>query len=179
MIKQGLMMKKLFSSFIFVLLAFTSLSFAQLKIGYVDSETIMQKLPDAQDARTKLEELVSGWRTELIKMQSELKNKQSEYEKKKLIMSEKIKKEKMDEINKLSRSIDLFRDRKFGARGELFVKQNELMKPIQNKVFNAIKDVAAEEDLDFVFDRTSDVTLLYAKEKYDITNLVLEKLKLE
>ena len=53
------------------------------------------------------------------------------------------------------------------------------MKPIQNKIFTAIKEIAEEEDLDFVFDRTSDVTLLYAKEKYDITNLVLEKLKLE
>ncbi len=172
-------MKKLFSVIVFFVVVFSTSSFAQLKIGYVDSETIMQKLPDAQDARTKLDEMISGWRTELIKMQSNLKNKQSDFEKRKLIMSEKTRKEKMDELNKLSRSIDLFRDRKFGARGELYTKQSELMKPIQNKIFNAIKEVAEEEDLDFVFDRTSDVTLLYAKEKYDITNLVLEKLKLE
>ena len=172
-------MKKLFSLFIIFLIVLSSFSLAQLKIGYVDSETIMQKLPDAQDARQKLDDLVSGWRTELIKMQSELKNKQADFEKKKLIMSEKIKKEKNDELLKLARSIDLFRSRKFGTRGELYQKQDQFMKPIQNKIFTAIKEIAEEEDLDFVFDRTSDVTLLYAKEKYDITNLVLEKLKLE
>lgn len=172
-------MKKIFPVFLGLLILLTSSSFAQLKIGYVDSETIMQKLPDAQDARQKLDDMVSGWRTELIKMQSDLKNKQADFEKKKLIMSEKTKKEKVDELTKLTRSIDVFRNRKFGARGELYQKQNELMKPIQNKVFTAIKEIAEEEDLDFVFDRTSDVTMLYAKEKYDITNLVLEKLKLE
>ena len=172
-------MKKLFLVILGLLLVLSSATLAQLKIGYVDSETIMKKLPDAQDAQRKLDDLISGWRTELIKMQSDLKNKQADFEKKKLIMSEKIKKEKNDELNKLSRSIDLFRNKKFGVRGELFQKQNELMKPIQNKVFTAIKDVAEEEDLDFVFDRTSAVTMLYAKEKYDITSLVLEKLKLE
>ncbi len=172
-------MKKLFPVIIILLIVLSSSLSAQLKIGYVDSETIMKKLPDAQDARQKLDNLVSGWRTELIKMQSELKNKQADFEKKNLIMSEKIKKEKKDELLKLTRSIDLFRTRKFGTRGELYQKQDQLMKPIQNKVFTAIKDVAEAEDLDFVFDRTSDVTLLYAKEQYDITNLVLEKLKLE
>ncbi|MCH8324981.1 MAG: OmpH family outer membrane protein [Bacteroidetes bacterium] len=172
-------MKKLFSLIIIFLIFLSSFSHAQLKIGYVDSETIIQKLPDAQDARQKLDNLIGGWRTELIKMQSELKNKQADFEKKKLIMSEKIKKEKNDELLVLSRSIDLFRNRKFGTRGELYQKQDQFMKPIQNKIFTAIKEVAEEENLDFVFDRTSDVTLLYAKEQYDITNLVLEKLKLE
>jgi len=172
-------MKKLFLIVLGLLLVLSSATLAQLKIGYVDSETIMKKLPDAQDVQRKLDDLVKSWRTELLKMQSDLKNKQADFEKKKLIMSDKTKKEKSDEINKLSRSIDLFRNKKFGVRGELFQKQNTLMKPIQNKVFTAIKDVAEEEDFDFIFDRTSDVTMLYAKEKYDITSLVLEKLKLE
>lgn len=161
------------------LIIFSTISFSQLKIGYVDSETIISKLPDAQDAQQKLDDLVSTWRTELIKMQSDLKNKQAEYEKKKLIMSEKTKTEKDNELNKLERLIDIYRDKKFGARGELFQKQDELMKPIQNKIFTAIKEIAEEEDYDFILDRTSDITLLFAKEKYDITNLVLKKLKLE
>jgi outer membrane protein len=70
-----------------------------------------------------------------------------------------------------------YRQKKFGTNGELFQKQDELMKPVQNRVFTAIKEVAEKEDLDFVFDRSGDVIFLYAKDKYDITNLVLEKLK--
>lgn len=172
-------MKKLMLYIILLLIIFPTFSYSQLKIGYVDSETIISKLPDAQDAQQKLDDLISTWKTELIKMQSDLKNKQVEYEKKKLIMSEQTKTEKDIELNKLERLIDIYRDKKFGARGELFQKQDELMKPIQNKIFTAIKEIAEEEDYDFILDRTSDITLLYAKEKYDITNLVLEKLKLE
>ena len=71
------------------------------------------------------------------------------------------------------------REKKFGHNGELFQKQDEIMKPVQNKVFNAITDIAKEEELDFVFDRSGDVLLLYAKEEYDITAKVLERLKLE
>ena len=61
----------------------------------------------------------------------------------------------------------------------MFQKQEELMKPVQNKVFNAIQDVAKDEDLDFVFDRSGGVMLLYAKEEYDITPKVMDKLKLQ
>ena len=93
-------------------------------------------------------------------------------------MTEETKKDIEAEITKMQNDIDHYRDQKFGTRGELFQKQDELMKPIQNKVFSVIKEVAQEQDLDFVFDRTSDVTLLYAKEQYDITPLVIDKLKL-
>ena len=71
-----------------------------------------------------------------------------------------------------------YSEKKFGTNGELFQKQDELMKPVQNKIFNAIQDIAKDEDLDFVFDRSGDVIFLYAKEQYDITNKVLDKLKL-
>ena len=64
-------------------------------------------------------------------------------------------------------------------KGELFQKQDELMKPLQNKIFNIIQEIAAEEDLDFVFDRSGDIIFLYAKSDYDLTARVLEKLQLE
>ncbi len=171
-------MKKIFLFFTFALFLFSGISPAQLKIGYVDSNTIFDKLPDAQDAKQKLDTYVRDWKTELTKMQSDLSARKDDYERRKLIMTEQTRKDMEAEIAKLQKDIDDYRDKKFGTRGELFQKQDELMKPIQNKVFSVIKEVALQEDLDFVFDRSSDVTLLYAKDKYDITPLVLEKLKL-
>ena len=94
-------------------------------------------------------------------------------------MTEETSAEALAEISKLEKEISDYRDKKFGAKGELFQKQDELMKPVQNKIFNTIKDVAEEEDLDFVFDRSGDILFLYAKEKYDLTAKVLERLKLE
>ena len=75
--------------------------------------------------------------------------------------------------------ISEFRNNKFKPNCEVFHKKDELMKPVQNRIFNAIQEIAADEDLDFVFDRSGDILLLYAKNEYDITAKVLEKLQLE
>lgn len=173
-------MKTRVSIFILISLLFLpKISFGQLKIGYVDSKTILSKLPDTQDAHLKLDGLIKDWQLELSKMESDKKAKQDDYDRRKLIMTEQTRNELESEINKLSNQIDDYRTKKFGTNGELFQKQNELMKPIQNKVFNAIQDVAKQEDLDFVFDRSIDNDILFAKDKYDITTLVLDKLKLQ
>jgi outer membrane protein len=148
-------------------------------VGYVDSDTILDNLPDAQDARQKLEALIQEWQNELRKMETDINAKRDDFEKRKLIMTEQTSIETEEEIKKLEGELSAYRDKKFGANGEVFQKQNELMKPIQNKVFNTIQQIALEEDLDFVFDRSGDIMFLYAKEDYDLTAQVLERLKLE
>ncbi|HSD63343.1 MAG TPA: OmpH family outer membrane protein [Ignavibacteriaceae bacterium] len=162
-----------------ILTIFSSVSFAQLKIGYVDSNTIMDNLPDAQDARQKLDALVKEWQDELNKKEADWKTKYDDYEKRKLIMTDQTRSETETELMNMEKDISDYREKKFGTNGELFQKQDELMKPVQNKIFTAIQDIAQDENLDFVFDRSGDVMLLYAKEEYDITNKVLDKLKLE
>lgn len=168
-------MKKLifFVAFIFL----SQLSYAQIKIGYVDSDAIMAKLPDAQDAQQQLDAMIQEWQNELNTLEKTWKDKYDDYEKRKLIMSDQTRAQTESELVKLEEKMNEYRQKKFGTNGELFQKQDELMKPIQNRVFNAIKEVAEDEELDFVFDRSGDILFLYAKEKYDITNLVLEKLK--
>jgi len=172
-------MKLIFISLFIYLPLLSFVSNAQLKIGYVDSDTIMDNYPDVQDARQKLDALIQEWQTEIRKLESELKAKQDDYDKRKLIMTEQTSIEVMAEITKLQKDIADYRDKKFGANGELFQKQNELMKPIQNKVFTIIQQVATEEELDFVFDRSGDILFLYAKPEYDLTAKVVERLKLE
>lgn len=172
-------MKLIFISLFVYLPILSFVSSAQLKIGYVDSDTIMDNFPDVQDARQKLDALIQEWQTEVRKLESELKAKQDDYEKRKLIMTQQTSSEMMAEIGKLQKDIADYRDKKFGANGELFQKQNELMKPIQNKVFIIIQQVATEEELDFVFDRSGDILFLYAKPEYDLTAKVIERLKLE
>ena len=139
----------------------------------------MDKFPDAQDARQKLDAIIQDWQTELAKIENNWKTKYDDYEKRKLIMSDQTRAEMESELIKLEQQLGDYRDKKFGTNGELFQKQDEIMKPIQNKVFTAIKDVAKDEDLDFIFDRSGDVMLLFAKDEYDVTALVLEKLKLK
>lgn len=154
-------------------------SFSQLQVGYVDSDTILDNLPDAQDARQKLDALIQEWQNELNRMESEIKTKRDDFEKRKLIMTELTSNEAEQEIINLEKAMTDYRSKKFGANGEVFQKQNEFMKPIQNKIFNVIQQIALEEDLDFVFDRSGDIMFLFAKEEYDLTTEVLDRLKLE
>ena len=172
-------MKLTFIFFLVNFLFLSSFSFAQLKIGYVDSDTILDNSPDMQEVRQKIDALVQEWQTELRKMESELKAKQDDYEKRKLIMTEETSADALAEIKKQEKDIADYRDKKFGANGELFQKQDELMKPIQNKILNIIQDLAKEEELDYVFDRSGDIMFLYAKPDYDLTSKVIAKLKLE
>ena len=139
----------------------------------------MDKLPDAQDAQQKLDIIIKDWQTELNKLEADWKSKFDDYDKRKLIMSDQTRTETEAELVKLEKKVGEYREKKFGSNGELFQKQDEIMKPVQNKVFNAIKEVAVDEELDFLFDRSGDVMLLYAKEKYDMTNKVLAKLRLK
>jgi outer membrane protein len=165
--------------FLSTFIILSGVAFPQLKVGYVDSDTILGNLPDAQDAQQKLDALIQEWQVELKKLEADIKLKRDDFEKRKLIMTEQTSKEAEEEINKLEKELADYRDKKFGANGEVFQKQNELMKPIQNKIFNTIQEIAVEEELDFVFDRSGDMLFLYAKEEYDLTVKVLERLKLE
>lgn len=168
-------MKALLGFFLFILIPLSTL-FTQVKIGYVDSETIMKQLPEAQEAQRKVETLIQQWQTELQKMKDEWKSKYDEYERRKLILTDEARAQMERELSELDRKIADFQMQKFGPDGELYRKQDELVKPIQDKIFNAIKEVAVEEGFDFVFDKSGEILLLYANEKYDLTPKVLNKL---
>ena len=162
-----------------ILVFMSSFSFAQLKIGYIDSDSIMDNLPDVQDARQKLDALIQEWEGELTKLETDWKTKYDDYEKRKLIMTDQLRSETEASLVQLETQIAQYREKKFGTNGELFQKQDELMKPVQNKIFVALKEIAVADDYDYVFDRSGDIMILFAKEKYDLTSQVLEKLKLK
>lgn len=168
------MKKLIFISILFILL---NPLYSQVKIGYINSEAIMKELPEAQDAQRKLDNLVQEWQTELRKMESEWKRKYDDYDRNKLLMSDQTRAEKEKELVELENRIVQYREQKFVQNGELFQKQEEFMKPIQNKIFNALEQVAKKEGYDFVFDKSGEILLLYANEKYDLTKQVLEILR--
>ncbi|MFA6467966.1 MAG: OmpH family outer membrane protein [Bacteroidota bacterium] len=168
-------MKK--SVFILALLAASVLpSAAQTKIAFINSATIMEQLPEAQDAQKQLDAIASQWQADLNQMAGDLQKKVEDYDKRKLIMSDKRRSEVEKELQDLDKKIVDFRNQKFGTSGEMFTKQNELMKPVQEKIFKAVKDVADEESYDYVIDRSSSTLLLFANAKHDLTQKVLENL---
>ncbi len=170
-------MKKLsLLAFSLILLTATN-SFAQLQIGYVDSDAILEQLPDAQDAQKKIDALIQEWKEEIQKMQRDLDTQTKDFDKRKLVMSDNKRISIEKELAKLETDISKYRNSKFGYKGELYSKQEEIMKPIQNRIFTAIEEVADDEELDFIFDKSGDVMFLFAKDDYDVTSKVLIKLE--
>jgi outer membrane protein len=169
-------MKKIFIFLVFLAIPALQMS-AQIKIGYFSSDAVMKQLPDAIDAQKQLDQLVADWQQELNKIQDDWKKKFDEYDKRKLIMTDQRRADAEKELRDLDQKIVDFRNLKFGQNGDLFNKQNELMKPVQDRVFKAVQDLAREETYDYIFDKSGDILMMFANEKYDLTQKIIAKLK--
>src|SRR5271169_1848722 len=150
---------------------------AQMKIGHINSETIMQTLPEAIDAQKSIDALVAGWEADLQKMQADWKKKYDDFDKRKLILTDQVRADQERELREIDQSITDFRNKKFGQNGELFQKQNEIMKPIQNKMFHVLEEIAKDDGYDYIFDRSGEILVLYANDKYDLTQVVLQRMQ--
>ena len=168
-------MKKFSLIVVTLLFIISSSNFAQIQIGYVNSDAILANLPDAQDAQKKIDALIQEWKEEIQKMERELDTKTKDFDRRKLVMSNNKKVALEKELAKLESDIAKYRETKFGYKGELYSQQEEIMKPIQNRIFTAIEEVAEDEELDFIFDKSGNIMFLFAKDEYDVTSLVLKK----
>lgn len=148
---------------------FSSFVFSQTKVGYIDSKKIIDNMQEAKDAKMKLDNLVGEWQKELGQLNDSLKLIKEDYDKKKLILSDQMKTQMEKEIRDIESSIMSYKTQKFGEGGEYFQKQTDFMKPVQDRIFKAIETVAKKDDYDYVFDRNSDIMLLFVNEKYDLT----------
>lgn len=162
---------------VLALLSVSGIAVAQQKIGHFNSKVVMQQLPEAIDAQKALDQLVSEWQQQLASMQEEWKRKFEDYDRKKLIMTDQRRADTEKELRELDQKIMAFRNLKFGQNGELFQKQNDLMKPVQDRVFKAVQDVAQEEGLDYVFDKSGEILMMYSNDKLDVTQKVIDRVK--
>ena len=151
--------------------------FSQTKVGYIDSKKILESMQESRDAKARLDNLITQWQGELKVLQDSLKLLKDDFEKKKLILTDQLKKETETKISELEASVGNFKVQKFGENGEYFQKQTEFMKPVQDRIFKAIETVAKDGSYDYVFDRSSDILLLYVNESYDLTAKVIKEIE--
>lgn len=154
----------------------SSISFSQTKVGYIDSKKIMESMQESRDAKLRLDNLVAQWQSDLKVLQDSLKSMKEDYEKKKLILTDQLKQQSEKKISDLEADVSNFKIQKFGENGEYFQKQKEYMKPVQDRIFKAIETVAKDGSFDYVFDRSSDIILLYVNESYDLTIKVINEI---
>jgi len=147
-----------------------------LKLGFVDTETILKQLPDALEADKKLKEIGMKYQDTLRKFEEDFKAKIESYKKQEAMMTADAKKKEEESLKSLQQTALAYQEDKFGQQGEIIRLRETFMTPIREKILETIKVVAKEEKMSFVFDKTNP-SLLFAEEKFDITFKVIDKIK--
>ena len=168
-------MKKIFFVIILAFALLNNNAFAQ-KFAYVDTEYILDLMPEYRSAQKQLDAMSEDWQKEIEKKQSELDKAEKEFNTEQILMSDEMKKKKAEELKLKQEELRDFRNKKFGFEGEVFKKRQELVKPIQDKVYDAVQKVAKARAYDFIFAKGGEVVMLYTNSKYDMSNEVLTEL---
>jgi outer membrane protein len=165
---------------LFILLISTVTIFAQSpqKIGYVDSQIILTQLPEAIKAQSDLDAMTTVWSNQVDSMKLALQQQYADVQKQLATMTEDQKQIKQKELIEKEQQIYAFQNQKFGQpNGEIYQKQETIFDPVKKKIYTAIELVAKEEGMQFIFDKSGDILLLYADAAFDITFKVLDSLK--
>ena len=133
-------------------------------------------MSEYQGIQQQLNTISSEWNKQLDKMEEEIDQLKEDFEAKKILYTEELKKQKQQEIQNKVQQRQQYLDEKFGADGEYFEKQKELLEPIQRKVFDAINKVANDQNVDFVFDRAQNSSMLYGEQEWNLNKEVLQEL---
>lgn len=146
------------------------------KFAYVDTEYILSQLPDYQSAQKQLDELSEKWQKEVDAKYVEIDKLYKNYQAEEVLLNSEQKKQRQEEIIAKEKEAKKFQQEKFGYEGELFKKREQLIKPIQDRVFEAIQTIAKREKFDFIFDKSGDMVMLFSNARYDKSDEVLEEL---
>jgi outer membrane protein len=167
-------MKKLILSSLFVLLVFVS-GHAQ-KFAFVDTQYILDNLPEFTEAQAQLDDLSAQWQKEIEAKFAEVDKMYKDFQAQSVLLPEDLKKKKEQEIVDKEKEAKNLQKQKFGKDGDLFKKRQELVKPIQEKIYNAIQEIATTNNYSIIFDKGGSLTMLYANPKYDVSDEVLDNL---
>lgn len=170
-------MKKILLS-LFISLGFLGAAHAQ-KIAIVDTDYILNNMSEYTIAKEQLDEYTSQWQNEIKAEADKLAEARNKYNAEAPVLPDEEKVKREEEIKEMETKVKNLQKKYFGVNGDLFKKRQELIKPIQEKVYNAINEIAKDENLAFVFDKAGCMTIAYAKVKYDISDDVLRHLGYE
>lgn len=164
-----------------VLFSFIALGFTAnaQRLAYVDTEYILEQVPEYRSAQKKLDQLADDWQKDIEQQRAKIEQLKKELMAESVLLTDEQKKKKEEEIVELDKKLKEFQKQKFGYEGELFKKRQELIKPIQDRVFDAVQKVAKKSVFDFIFDKSSEMTMLYTNAKYDLSDDVLSEMGID
>lgn len=167
-------MKKIVASLLILTLAFSAIH-AQ-KVAVVDIEYILSKIPAYQQAQKELDQTAAGWQKEIEDKMKEVEQMYNQFQSEQVLLTETLKQQRIEKIESKEREIKELQRQRFGADGDLFKKRQELVKPTQDLVYNAIQNMATEKRYDIILDKSSGPYVLFLSPTYDKSDEIVSAL---
>jgi outer membrane protein len=165
--------------FLFFIGLFVSFSASAQAFGYIDADFILKQMPSYQKAQKEILEAAAKWREDIEKKNNVLQEKRGAYEAEKPLLTSEMIEEKEKELEEEAKRVQDMQQQIFGYEGLYFSRQQELIKPAQEELFNAVQKVARKKSLQFIFTNSQGLTIIYAEPRHDYTEEVLEELGLK
>jgi outer membrane protein len=148
------------------------------KFGYIDSKFILSKMPEYKQASTELATQSQKWQSEIEALRNEVDKLRKEYMAEEVLLTDDMKKERQTAIAKKEKDAREAQNKAFGFEGLYFLKKQELVKPLQDKIFEAVEKVCKKKKIAIMFDKAGDLVMIYTNPAHDYTDFVLEELGL-
>ena len=147
-----------------------------VRIGYIDTEYILENVPEYQEANVQLEGKVQQWKTDIEQRLNTIDNKKKQLNSERVLLTKELYEERLEDITFEEAEILDYQQRRFGPNGDLMIQKKQLIQPIQDQIFAAVQEIAGNKQYDFIFDKSADVVMLYSAERFDISELVLRSI---
>lgn len=152
----------------------TVISQKGVKIGYIDTEYILENLSEYSEVSERLESQAQRWNSEIQKKKREILGMKEALNAERILLTKELIDEMEQEILIEENDLEEFQQKKFGPNGDLIIQKTQLIQPIQDQIFNAIREIAKSKKYDFIFDKSSDLVMLYSDKRYDISEQIIQ-----
>ncbi|WP_132218044.1 OmpH family outer membrane protein [Mariniflexile fucanivorans] len=146
------------------------------RIGYIDTEFILENIPEYQEATAQLNEKADKWKKDIDAQLSTIEQKRKDLSNEKALLTAELINEREEDISFEEKEILDYQQKRFGPNGDLFIQKKQLMQPIQDQIFAAVQDMAATKQYDFIFDKSSDAVMLYSAKQFDLSDQIIRSI---
>jgi len=167
-------MKKVFA--LFIMMTAISVTTMAQKMVFVDTDKVLENMTEYKEAQKQIDQVTEEWQKQVQEKYGEIEDMYRAYQAEEVLLTDDLRQKRQDEIIAKEKQLKDFQKRKFGYEGDLYKKRQELVKPIQDQIYAAISTMAKRKGYDFVLDKSSGVSILFANEEYDKTCEVMESL---
>ena len=149
------------------------------RIAYIDMDFILNKNKEFKTANQLLDEKIAQWKEEIEVKKLQLKRIEYQFAVEKILLTPELIADRELEIKDFASEVVSLQEKRFGPNGDMIIQKNQLLKPVQDQILSIVQDIAKERKYDFVFDRSSDIIMLYSSKNYDISSLVLRRIQVQ